>query len=276
MKNEIKNQPVIREQGYRILVDKPLLDFLRPRTEGKFSKLDAYCFLLDKAVAESDNPQMQDVHKDSDNKRTLKPFEVTVTDLAKIWNWHRATTRKFLNELAVMGMLKKEALQKSCIIEMCVSEGNTYGDDVLSSDNISTQIAALISGTMPLDKAVRLFGQLTACNDSSMSGRQSDVDGFVRNMPYGIIHHMLLWQLHGLPTGHHADNDVIPILHELYTIHHKGEWSTLLERLTDFSAVLHGDILPSRHPSFDGIPNDEATLLDRMFRYYRNLLSKDR
>mgnify|MGYP003509663116 CR=1 FL=1 len=56
MKNEIKNQPVIREQSYRILVDKPLLDFLRPRTEGKFSKLDAYCFLLDKAVAESDNP----------------------------------------------------------------------------------------------------------------------------------------------------------------------------------------------------------------------------
>ena len=171
MKNEIKNQPVIREQGYRILVDRPLLDFLRPRTEGKFSKLDAYCFLLDKAVAESDNPQMQDVHKDSNNKWTLKPFEVTVTDLAKIWNWHRATTRKFLNELAVMGMLKKEALQKSCIIEMCVSEGNTYGDDVLSSDNISTQFAALISGTMPLEKAVRLFGQLTACNDSSMNGR---------------------------------------------------------------------------------------------------------
>lgn len=276
MKNEIKNQPVIREQGYRILVDRPLLDYLRPRTEGKFSKLDAYCFLLDKAVAETDNSQMQDVHKNSNKKWTLKPFEVTVTDLAKTWNWHRATTRKFLNELAEMGMLKKEALQKSCIIEMCVSAGNTYGDNVLSADNISTQIAALISGKIPLDKASFLFGQLTTCSDSFMSGRQSDVGSIVRNMPYGIIHHMLLCQLHGLPTGHHADNDVIPILHELYTIHHKGEWSTLLERLTDFSAVLHGDILPSRHHFFDGIPYDEATLLDRMFRYYRNLLSKDR
>ena len=276
MKNEIKNQPVIRKQDYRILVDKPLLDFLRPRTEGKFSKLDAYCFLLDKAVAESDNPQMQDVHKESNNKWTLKPFEVTVTDLAKTWNWHRATTRKFLNELAEMGMLKKEALQKSCIIQMCISASKTHGDSVLTADNISTQIAALISGKIPLDKAAFLFGQLTACNDSSMSGRQTDVDGAVRNNPYGIIHHMLLWQLHDLPTGRHADNDVISILHELYTIHHKGEWSTLLERLTDFSAVLRGDILPSRHPSFDGIPNDEATLLDRMFRYYRNLLSKDR
>ena len=276
MKNEIKNQPVIREQGYRILVDKPLLDFLRPRTEGKFSKLDAYCFLLDKAVVSADNQRQQDVHKDSDDKWTLKPFEVTVTDLAKTWNWHRATTRKFLNELTEMGMLKKEALQKSCIIEMCVSAGNTHGDGMLTAESISTQIAALISGTMSLDKAVCLFGQLTPHNDSSMSGNQTDVDGVVRNMPYGIIHHMLLWQLHGLPTGHHADNDVIPILHELYTIHHKGEWSTLLERLTDFSAVLHGDILPSRHHFFDGIPYDEATLLDRMFRYYRNLLSKDR
>ena len=276
MKNEIKNQPVIRKQNYRILVDRPLLDFLRPRAEGKFSKLDAYCFLLDKAMAETENPQMQDVHKDSNKKWTLKPFEVTVTDLAKTWNWHRATTRKFLNELAEMGMLKKEALQKSCIIQMYISAGNTYGDDVLSADNISTQIAALISGKIPLDKAALLFGQLTACNDSSMSGRKSDADGVVRNMPYGIIHHMLLWQLYGLPTGHHADNDVIPILHELYTIHHEREWSTLLERLTDFSAVLHGDILPSRHHFFDGIPYDEATLLDRMFSYYRNLLSKDR
>ena len=276
MKNEIKNQPVIREQSYRILVDKPLLDFLRPRTEGKFSKQDAYCFLLDKAMAEAENPQMQDVHKDSNKKWTLKPFEVTVTDLAKTWNWHRATTRKFLNELAEMGMLKKEALQKSCIIQMCISASKTHGDSVLTADNISTQIAALISGTMPLNKACLLFGQLTACNNTATNGRQSDVDGAVSNMPYGIIHHMLLWQLHDLPTGHQTDNDVIPILHELYTIHHKGEWSTLLERLTDFSAVLHGDILPSRHPSFDGIPNDEATLLDRMFRYYRNLLSKDR
>ena len=276
MKNEIKNQPVIRKQDYRILVDKPLLDFLRPRIEGKFSKLDAYCFLLDKAVAEADNQRMQDVRKNSDDKWTLKPFEVTVTDLAKTWNWHRATTRKFLNELAEMGMLKKEALQKSCIIQMCISASKTHGDSVLTADNISTQIAALISGKIPLDKAAFLFGQLTACNDSSMSGRQTDVDGAVRNNPYGIIHHMLLWQLHDLPTGRHADNGVISILHELYTIHHKGEWSTLLERLTDFSAVLRGDILPSRHPSFDGIPNDEATLLDRMFRYYRNLLSKDR
>ena len=276
MKNEIKNQPVIRKQDYRILVDKPLLDFLRPRTEGKFSKLDAYCFLLDKAVVSADNQRQQDVHKDSDDKWPLKPFEVTVTDLAKTWNWHRATTRKFLNELIEMGMLKKEALQKSCIIEMCVSAGNTHGDGMLTAESISTQIAALISGTMSLDKAVCLFGQLTPHNDSSMSGNQTDVDGVVRNTPYGIIHHMLLWQLHGLPTGHHADNDVIPILHELYTIHHKGEWSTLLERLTDFSGVLHGDILPSRHPSFDGIPNDEVILLDRMFRYYHNLLSKDR
>ena len=183
MKNEIKNQPVIRKQDYRILVDKPLLDFLRPRIEGKFSKLDAYCFLLDKAVAEADNQRMQDVRKNSDDKWTLKPFEVTVTDLAKTWNWHRATTRKFLNELAEMGMLKKEALQKSCIIQMCISASKTHGDSVLTADNISTQIAALISGKIPLDKAAFLFGQLTACNDSSMSGRQTDVDGAVRNNP---------------------------------------------------------------------------------------------
>lgn len=276
MKDKKMIQPIIREQGYRIIVDKPLLDFLRPKAEGKFSKLDAYCFLLDKAAAERANPQIPDVHTDVKDKCTLRPFEVTVTDLAKTWNWHRATTRKFLNELADMGMLKKESLQKSCIIQMCIYNDMTHEDDESSIDKIGIQIAALISGTMPLDKAAVLFGQLTAFKDTDWSGRQSDAFGTEYGMQYGIIHHMLLWQLRSMPTVNHVDNDVITILHELYTIHHKGEWRTLLERITKLSAVLHGDTLPSRHPSFNGIPHEEATLLDRLFRFYRNLLLKDK
>ena len=276
MKDKEMNQPIIREQDYRIIVDKPLLDFLRPKAEGKFSKLDAYCFLLDKAAAERANRQIPDVHTDVKDMCTLKPFEVTVTDLAKTWNWHRATTRKFLNELADMGMLIKESQQRSCIIQMCIYNDMTHEDDELAIDKVGIQIAALISGTLPLDKATVLFGQLTAFNNTDGSGRQTDAFGTENGIQYGVIHFMLLWQLRGLPTVNHEDNDVIPILHELYTIHHKGEWSTLLERIKKLSSVFSGDTLPSRHPSFNGIPHEEAALLDRIFRYYRNLILKDR
>lgn len=108
------------------------------------------------------------------------------------------------------------------------------------------------------------------------SGIQTGRTDLTALMPYGIIHRMMLWHLYELPLACHTDNAVFSILHELYTNHHNGEWSTMLTRLTDLSAILHGEILPSRHPSFDGIPGEEAALLDRMHRYYHHLVSPDK
>lgn len=265
-----------RQQGCRILVDKPLLDYLRSKCDGKFAKLDAFCYLLDKAMAAPAYQRCDDASTDVATVRTLHPFEVTVTDLAKSWNWHRATTRKFLAELAEMGLLTKEPLQKSCIITMRLSVADSTEEGPLALQAPDHRIAAFICGNLPLDEACHLFEQLTACNGVQASGRQVGRTDLTASMPYGIIHRMMLCHLYDLSSASHADNEVVSILHELYTNHHNGEWSTMLARLTDLSAILHGEILPSRHPAFDGIPGEEAALLDRMYRYYHHLVAPDK
>ena len=272
MRNETTNNDGIREQGCRILVDRPFLNFLRGKPDGKFSRLDAFCYLLDKSVAEDARPQNEVIRTPKQTKWTSHPFEVTITDLAKSWNWHRATTRKFLNELAEMGMLKKESLQKSCIIQMCVPDNKKQQNDWSGNNNINDQLAAFICGRLPQEKADVLFGYLSSYSATLPSGNQTDLASSGNEIPYGIIHHIMLWQLHGLPTEHYADNDAISILHKLYTGHHKGNWSTMLSRLKDLSGLLRNDIPPSKHPSFEDVPHDETVLLDNIYRYYHDLL----
>ncbi len=265
-----------RQQGCRILVDKPLLDYLRSKCDGKFTKLDAFCYLLDKAMAAPAHQRCDDASTDVATVRTLHPFEVTVTDLAKSWNWHRATTRKFLTELAERGLLTKEPLQKSCIITMRLSEADGTADGPSVQQAPDHRIASFICGNLPLDEACHLFGQLTACDGTPASGMQTGRTDLTALMPYGIIHRMMLWHLYDLSSASHADNEVVSILHELYTNHHNGEWSTMLARFAALSDILHGETLPSRHLAFDGIPEEEAALLDRMYRYYHHLVSPDR
>lgn len=156
---------------------------------------------------------------------------------------------------------------------MCVSDGNPHDDGVQEIDTVATRIASLISGRMSVEEAAYLFGQLSACNIPDTSGGNTDGNKMRSDMPFGIIHRMILWQLYGMPADCHADNDVISVLHELYTNHHDGNWSTMLSRLHDLSGILYDDIPPSRHLSFDNISLSEAELLDRVYSYYHNLLS---
>ena len=76
--------------NYRIIADKELLEFLRSDEEERFSKMDALCDLLDKASGES-----RDSLTYFGTTVTLRKgqFVTTVSNLARQWKWHRATTR---------------------------------------------------------------------------------------------------------------------------------------------------------------------------------------
>ena len=86
--------------NYRIIADKELLEFLRSDEEERFSKMDALCDLLDKASGES-----RDSLTYFGTTVTLRKgqFVTTVSNLARQWKWHRATTRSFLDALENFG-----------------------------------------------------------------------------------------------------------------------------------------------------------------------------
>ena len=99
---------------------KPVLDYLKEKSGERHTKLEAYCDLLDKALAGYVSGALRKLDVE------LQPGQlaVTITDLAECWHWHRATVRTFLNGLESLGQIKKSALTRSYVITMAETGGN--------------------------------------------------------------------------------------------------------------------------------------------------------
>lgn len=91
---------------YGLENDNRLLQFLRSKNIDRFSKLDAFCDLIDRMNGQKETKQ--------EEKRTnVSPlcygqFTGSISELAKYWHWHRATVRSFLDGLESLGVLKRE------------------------------------------------------------------------------------------------------------------------------------------------------------------------
>lgn len=110
-----------------ITAGKPVLDYLKEKSGERYTKLEAYCDLLDKASA----GYVSEVLKKLDVELQPGQFAVTITDLAECWYWHRATVRSFLNGLEGLGQIRKSSLTRSYVITMgkTVPDGNKAGKD---------------------------------------------------------------------------------------------------------------------------------------------------
>lgn len=86
--------------AYRINIDLKLLEYLHPESGIKYSRMGAFRDLLELTVS--------DDKRRPSSLRGLSERElaVTVSGLAKRWNWHRATVRKFLSALAQSGAIR--------------------------------------------------------------------------------------------------------------------------------------------------------------------------
>lgn len=86
--------------------DMELLQYLRNKGNDRFSKIDAFCDLIDRITDRA-------CPKEEDDSDLLLPFhygtfQTSVSELAETWRWHRATVRSFLDKLESLGYLKKE------------------------------------------------------------------------------------------------------------------------------------------------------------------------
>ena len=84
-----------------VLAQMEVFDYLKEKVGERKTRTEAYCDLLDKAMAGfvSSYLRRQDYE--------LRPCQchVTVSDLAVEWRWHRATVRSFLDTLESFGLL---------------------------------------------------------------------------------------------------------------------------------------------------------------------------
>lgn len=99
-----------------ILADRGVFDYLKEKVGERKTKTEAYCNLLDKALAGFISPFL----RRQDYELQSNQCHVTVSDLAAEWHWHRATVRSFLDAIEAFGLLERTRLAKSVVITMTV------------------------------------------------------------------------------------------------------------------------------------------------------------
>ena len=106
----------IPKENIKVSLSVCFLASLQDRHNERYSKHEAFCYLLDKAcehyVPKAVCKEVADELKDFQ-------FITTKTQLAKDWHWHRATVRQFLERLTEHGLMNsKEFETKYTIITM--------------------------------------------------------------------------------------------------------------------------------------------------------------
>ena len=113
MKNK-QNIPV------SIVADREVFDYLKEKGDERKTRIEAYCDLLDKALAGFVSPFL----RKQDYELQPNQCHLTVSDLASEWHWHRATVRSFLDALEAFGLLSRIRLPKSVVITMTAQPHN--------------------------------------------------------------------------------------------------------------------------------------------------------
>ncbi|MCS2813849.1 DUF3489 domain-containing protein [Bacteroides ovatus] len=93
-------------------IDRSLLEYLKPKSEDRYSKLEAYCDLLTRATSGTYSTSVV-----VGNLKLLPyQFIATISELARKWQWQRATVRQFLTGLANLVPSNHGAiLKKLCV-----------------------------------------------------------------------------------------------------------------------------------------------------------------
>ena len=99
-------------------VDRSLLEFLKPKSEERYSKLEAYCDLLSRASAGAY------ATPEAEGALQLLPgqFVATISELSRQWKWQRATVRQFIAGLANLGHISAKPYSKSFIFSVNLSQ----------------------------------------------------------------------------------------------------------------------------------------------------------
>lgn len=95
-------------------VERSLLEYLKPKSEERYSKIEAFCDLLNLASSGGY------VAKAADRQIDLIPgqFVASISELARKWQWQRATVRQFIDGLVALNQLSYEPFVKNYIFTL--------------------------------------------------------------------------------------------------------------------------------------------------------------
>lgn len=138
-------------------IDRSLLEYLKPKPQDRYSKLEAYCDLLSRAATGSFSAKV------GGQQIELLPgqFVATISELGRKWQWQRATVRQFLEGLEDLGQISSVAVAKNQVFSVNLQQRlsiyvNSY-DDVL--DFCAMQFARFIEGRITAEEVANSYGR---------------------------------------------------------------------------------------------------------------------
>lgn len=79
-----------------------VLSFLTEHDKTRYSRIDAFCYLINRLAYNRDSANGQ---KQSDDRS----FVTSISELADIWHWQRISVRKFLAGLEAINQIQRES-----------------------------------------------------------------------------------------------------------------------------------------------------------------------
>lgn len=150
----------IPKENIKVNLSVGFLASLQDRHNERYSKHEAFCYLLDKAceryLPKSIKKEVADLMGDFQ-------FITTKTQLAEDWHWHRATVRQFLEKLTEHGLINcKEFDTKYTIITMYdMEDGNVpIVHDCLLEPIIRFTIDSWLNGSSTTEETAVVCGQI--------------------------------------------------------------------------------------------------------------------
>ena len=150
----------IPKENIKVNLSVGFLASLQDRHNERYSKHEAFCYLLDKAC---EHYMPKAVSKEVADELKGFQFITTKTQLAGDWHWHRATVRQFLEKLTEHGLINcKEFDTKYTIITMYgIEDGNVpIIQDSLLEPFIRFTIDSWLNGSSTTEETAVVCGQI--------------------------------------------------------------------------------------------------------------------
>lgn len=138
-------------------IDRSLLEYLKPKPQDRYSKLEAYCDLLSRAATSSYSAKV------GGQQIELLPgqFVATISELGRKWQWQRATVRQFLEGLEDLGQISSIPIAKNLVFSVNLQQRLSIyvnsSDDVL--DFCAMQFARFIEGRISAEEVANSYGR---------------------------------------------------------------------------------------------------------------------
>ena len=250
-------------------VDRSLLEFLKPKSEERYSKLEAYCDLLSRASAGTY------ATPEAEGALQLLPgqFVATISELSRQWKWQRATVRQFITGLANLGHISTQPYSKSFIFSVNLSQRLSLFvetlDDIL--DFCAMQFVRYLKGRTKANDVAESYNRYYTLK-MSMALKEGNGGIPARHVLHEqavIFDGLAISMLHVLDAHRQMPEELSDSVSLLFGKDHVWDWHKVIAVLGIMAAALRKNSKPSYMANATlEYSKGEVILMDCIFEHY--------